>query len=112
MAPVEAQACGRPVIAYGKGGALESIAAVNGLGLLGRATGVLFYEQSLRGLSEGILEFESREQEFDPAFIRSWARRFDTDYFVAGFRDLVSRAMRSHESTPAAVPRLLEWSSQ
>lgn len=114
MAPVEAQACGRPVIAYGKGGALESIATTNGLGLLGRATGILFHEQSVRALSDAILEFESREQEFDPAFISDWAKRFDSAYFVGGFRGLVNRAMRYRESSPGDVPvrSLLEWSSR
>jgi glycosyltransferase involved in cell wall biosynthesis len=104
MAPVEAQACGRPVIAYGKGGALESIVTAQGLGLLGRATGILFHEQSVGALSDAILEFESREQEFDPAFISDWAKRFDSAYFVAGFRELVSRATRSLETSVARVP--------
>jgi glycosyltransferase involved in cell wall biosynthesis len=113
MAPVEAQACGRPVIAYGKGGALESIVTANGLGLLGRATGILFHEQSVGTLSDAILEFESREEEFDPVFISDWAKRFDSAYFVKGFRELVSRAMgpRENSSATVAVTSLRERSS-
>jgi len=91
MAPVEAQACGRPVIAYGKGGALESIMA--GSGPQGRATGVFFHEQSVGSLCDAMLEFERREQEFDPVFISDRAKRFDSAYFVDGFRELVNSAM-------------------
>jgi glycosyltransferase involved in cell wall biosynthesis len=93
MAPVEAQACGRPVIAYGKGGALESIIPGSGLGPQGRATGIFFREQSVGALCDAILEFERREQEFDPLFISDWAKRFDSAYFVDGFRELVNSAM-------------------
>lgn len=93
MAPVEAQACGRPVIAYGKGGALESIVPASGLGSQGRSTGVFFHEQSVRALCNAILEFERREQEFDPVFISGRAKRFDSAYFVDGFRELVNSAM-------------------
>jgi glycosyltransferase involved in cell wall biosynthesis len=95
MAPVEAQACGRPVIAYGKGGALESIIPGSGLGPQSRATGVFFHEQSVGALCDAILEFERREQEFDPLFISDWAKRFDSAYFVDGFRELVNSAMNS-----------------
>jgi glycosyltransferase involved in cell wall biosynthesis len=91
MAPVEAQACGRPVIAYGKGGALESIMA--GSGPRGRASGVFFHEQSVGSLCDAMLEFERREQEFDPVFISDRAKRFDSAYFVDGFRELVNSAM-------------------
>jgi glycosyltransferase involved in cell wall biosynthesis len=97
MAPVEAQACGRPVIAYGKGGALESIAIAKGGGAQSRATGILFHEQSVRALSDAILEFERREENFDPVFISDWAKRFDSTYFVDGFRELVNGAMNSRE---------------
>jgi glycosyltransferase involved in cell wall biosynthesis len=95
MAPVEAQACGRPVIAYGKGGALESIAAENTSS--GRTTGLLFHEQTVQALCDTILEFERREQDFDPMFISDWATRFDSAYFVDGFRELVKGAMKSSQ---------------
>jgi glycosyltransferase involved in cell wall biosynthesis len=100
MAPVEAQACGRPVIAYGKGGALESIATANGFGSQARATGLFFHEQSVPALCDAMLAFEAREHEFDPKFIRDWARRFDSAYFIDGFRDLVDGALKFHERKP------------
>jgi glycosyltransferase involved in cell wall biosynthesis len=95
MAPVEAQACGRPVIAYGKGGALESIATENTSP--GRTTGLLFHEQTVQALCDTILEFERRERDFDPVFISDWAKRFDSAYFVDGFRELVNGATQSRE---------------
>ena len=54
MVPVEAQACGRPVIAYGKGGALESVVPGSGMGLAGSATGVFFHEQSVGAFCDAI----------------------------------------------------------
>ena len=97
MAPVEAQACGRPVIAYGKGGALESIAWGREMVSQGCATGLFFHEQSVDALCDAILDFERKERDFDPVFISDWAKRFDSAYFVEGFRDLVNAAMASRE---------------
>ena len=56
MVPLEAQACGRPVIAYGAGGSLET---VRGMGAgKGEATGIYFSEQTVESLMEGIPRFE------------------------------------------------------
>lgn len=95
IAPLEAQACGRPVIAYGKGGALETVLAANEADEGGCATGVFFQEQSERALCDAILEFEQREDEFAPEFIRTWATQFDAERFSEGFRELVNGAMKS-----------------
>jgi glycosyltransferase involved in cell wall biosynthesis len=97
MVPVEAQACGRPVVAYGKGGALESVAAGREMTLRGSATGVFFHEQTVAAVCDAVLDFERREQEFDPAVISDWAKRFDSAYFVDSFRELVDVAMASRE---------------
>ena len=97
MVPVEAQACGRPVVAYGKGGALESVAAGREMTLRGYATGVFFHEQTVAAVCDAVLDFEQREQEFDPAVISDWAKRFDSAYFVDSFRELVDVAMASRE---------------
>jgi glycosyltransferase involved in cell wall biosynthesis len=82
MALLEVNACGRPVIAYGAGGALETV-------LDGR-TGVLFSEQSVKGVMDGIEAFE--RQEFDPAAIRQHAERYSKDRFIATMQTLVSEA--------------------
>jgi glycosyltransferase involved in cell wall biosynthesis len=80
IVPVEAMAAGRPVIALGRGGALETVIAP------GRAsdpapTGVFFEEQSVEGLLEGISRFEKHEAAFDPARIRERALAFDRAVF-------------------------------
>jgi len=83
MVPIEAQASGRPVIAYGRGGAVETVGGfypgedVNPE----EATGVFFAEQSADALVEAILAFEAVESKFSPAFIRAQAERFDVAHF-------------------------------
>ena len=67
IVPVEAQACGRPVIAYGKGGALDSV--IDG------KTGVFFNEQTVDSLKDAINKFETMK--FDKQEIRKHALEFD-----------------------------------
>ncbi len=71
IAPVEAQAAGRPVIAFAKGGALDTV--------LENETGLFFREQSVEALIETIEQFE--QQTFDPTLIRANAERFSTARF-------------------------------
>ncbi len=79
--PVEAQACGTPVIAFGRGGAAETV--VDG------QTGVFFGSQTVDGLQSGLKEFLKKEGTFDPALIRKNAERFNTDRFVVEFKAYV-----------------------
>jgi glycosyltransferase involved in cell wall biosynthesis len=83
IVPVEAQSFGRPVIAFGRGGALETV--VGGFPANPHApessTGVFFAEQSAESLAEAIRFFESNETRFSPAFIRRHAERFDVSRF-------------------------------
>jgi glycosyltransferase involved in cell wall biosynthesis len=87
IVPVEAQACGTPVIAYGKGGALETVDATSA-----NPTGVLFPAQTVAALNEAVDRFESLGAVFDPAAIRQHASRFSTTRFEARMRDLVEEA--------------------
>lgn len=81
ITPVEAQACGTPVIAFGKGGALETVC---GLGAVGsEPTGVFFNEQSVASIVDAVQHFESRQAQFVPAAIRQHAEQFS----VANFRE-------------------------
>lgn len=79
--PVEAQACGTPVIAFGKGGACETV--VHG------RTGVLYQDQSTHSLSMAIQEFELNITRFDSLEIRKNAERFSTEAFRHKFREYV-----------------------
>lgn len=71
IVPVEAQACGRPVIAYKKGGALDTVVE--------NKTGVFFEQQTVESLKEAILKFETMK--FDKQEIRSHALKFDESEF-------------------------------
>lgn len=82
--PIEAQACGTPVIAYGKGGALETV-------MEGR-TGLFFNEQSASSIKEVVHRFE-RMGEFDPDHIRQNAMRFSSEKFLEQFKAYVNDAV-------------------
>jgi glycosyltransferase involved in cell wall biosynthesis len=71
IAPVQAMAAGRPVIAFAGGGALDTVIA-------GR-TGLLFSEQTVESLAEAVQAFDERC--FDPAEIRRHAETFDVSVF-------------------------------
>ena len=78
--PLEAQACGTPVIAYGKGGALETV--VDGI------TGVLFKEQTESAIQEAIEKFEENFV-FVPTSIRQHAESFSVERFDTQFKAFV-----------------------
>nr|WP_246000446.1 glycosyltransferase [Pontibacter diazotrophicus] len=73
IAPVEAQACGTPVIAYGKGGVCETV--IDG------KTGILYKEQTVSSLIEAIHRFEAVSEAFNPIEIRENAARFSNKTF-------------------------------
>jgi glycosyltransferase involved in cell wall biosynthesis len=81
MAPLEVNAAGRPVIAYGAGGATETvIEGVNGL---------LFGEQTPDSLIEALTDFELRD--WDPSTIRDIALRYDIHLFQERLLDFLCR---------------------
>jgi len=73
MVPVEAMACGTPVLAYAKGGALETV--IDGY------SGFLFYEQTIESLNDCILKFETTEGQLNTVDIRSQAEKFSREIF-------------------------------
>ncbi|MFZ2681622.1 MAG: glycosyltransferase [Patescibacteria group bacterium] len=87
ITPVESMAAGRPVIAYRKGGALETV--IDGV------TGIFFDEQSWEELADVILRF--KEHEFEPSKIRAHAEQFSTKIFRHNIHTLVNKAWREHE---------------
>jgi len=82
IAPVEAMACGRPVIAYRAGGAMETV--VDGV------TGTFFDEQSWESLADTVVRFKPNA--YDPAKIRAHAETFDTKVFHERMRAFVESA--------------------
>jgi glycosyltransferase involved in cell wall biosynthesis len=99
MVPLEAQACGRPVIAYGAGGSLETVRG-NGTS----PTGVYFSEQTVESLMEGISRFETAEVAgtFIPAVIQRRAAEFATPVFLRRLREFVLEKVP--EAAPAMAP--------
>jgi glycosyltransferase involved in cell wall biosynthesis len=75
IVPVEAMACGAPVIAYGKGGATETVVPLDGDGRA-EPTGAWFPEQTADSLIEAMHRFEGRAGDLDPAAARRQALRF------------------------------------
>lgn len=98
IVPVEAQAHGRPVIAFGKGGALETVKVDSAT--VSHNTGILFAEQTPESLMKAILDFESVESEFDPQVIHDHALQFDRDVFEAQLKLYVEVAMKAHREKP------------
>jgi len=87
LTPIEAQASGRPVIAYGAGGALETVVGFYPGQMVssGTQTGLFFQHQNVESLREAILAFEALEDRFSPAIIRNHALLFDRRYFRERF---------------------------
>ncbi|MEZ6140205.1 MAG: glycosyltransferase [Zavarzinella sp.] len=87
IVPVEANACGTPVIAFARGGATETIIPLTE----NQPTGVWFDSQTIDGVKQAILDFESNEQLFDRSYIRVNALRFSKALFRAKIADFVNQ---------------------
>jgi glycosyltransferase involved in cell wall biosynthesis len=89
IAPLEAQACGTPVLAFGKGGALETV--VDGV------TGLHFHEQSAEAIRDVVERFETLPPDyFDPVVLRAHADKFSTKNFRIQFREFVDARWAEH----------------
>lgn len=88
ITPVEAQACGTPVIAYGRGGVRESVRGLD----CDRPTGVFFAEQKATSIHEAVLEFEKNRDRILPTACSENAMRFSTERFQAEFLEFVEKA--------------------
>jgi glycosyltransferase involved in cell wall biosynthesis len=98
IVPVEAQSFGRPVIAYGAGGALEIVRGFfPGQPVIDNPTGVFFDEQSSTSLEKAILHFEATQEKFNPEAIRQHSLQFDLEIFKKKITDFVTYAMRDHQ---------------
>jgi glycosyltransferase involved in cell wall biosynthesis len=79
MIPLEAQACGTPVIAYGRGGTLETIHGLEHP----EPSGVLFDDQSVKEITKGISIFEENQSRITPRNCRLNAERFSSERFCS-----------------------------
>lgn len=88
ITPIEAQACGTPVIAFGKGGVLETIRGQNDIA----PTGVFFYEQTVESITAAVALFEHEySKKITPHACRNNANRFSQQRFRLQFEDFVEK---------------------
>lgn len=97
IAPVEAQACGTPVIAYGAGGTLETVRDLHQYPH--SATGVLFATQTEAALIEAIELFESKIKTFNPEEVYSHAVTFDAQVFKQQYLNFVEHCYQEFRSS-------------
>ena len=86
IVPLEAQACGKPVIAFAKGGATETLT---------RQTAVFFENQSAQGLIAAINEFEIRKDDFKPETMRENSLRFDRKIFKEKIKNYIEEKLHA-----------------
>jgi glycosyltransferase involved in cell wall biosynthesis len=82
IVPVEAMACGKPVVAFARGGALETVFETSGL-----RTGVLFHEQTVEALIAAVRS--CKEHTFDPESLRHFALGFDREIYKSRMKQYV-----------------------
>lgn len=88
--PLEAQACGTPVIAYGKGGLLETIRGLSHK----NPTGVFFNEQTTKDICEAVANFEAHESQIKFENCVNNASRFSPIYFREAFKNFVDSCFK------------------
>jgi glycosyltransferase involved in cell wall biosynthesis len=111
IVPVEAIAAGCPVIAFKKGGILDSMT---------EQTATFYSHQSADGLTEGIRNFEATQSRFDESILRKQAALFSEAAFLKGFEQLLQTALREMQLSagsryalyqPLKATEELDWST-
>ena len=93
ITPIEAQSCGTPVIAYGRGGALETVVG-HTPGNDATASGVFFYRQTVEDLVAAIEQAERIRWNY--AFIHEHAQRFHTRFFLEAMEQFILEKWQEH----------------
>ena len=89
IALVEAQACGTPVIAYGAGGALETVRDIR-VSPENTGTGIFFHEQTQTALVEAVKTFEAYQGKFSLEYTRSHAAKFNAQIFTQRYLEFLN----------------------
>jgi len=92
ITPLEANASGRPVIAYGKGGVLETMEPYKNDA--SKASALFFDQQDEQSLKKALKEFETLQ--FSPDYIKAHARKFDEQVFIDKIAGVISSKLREH----------------
>jgi glycosyltransferase involved in cell wall biosynthesis len=94
MTPVEALASGKPVIALGRGGALETVPTDNPVG------GVFYDAPEEEQLARAVEEFERMESRISPRELQAWAGRFSEERFAGQMRAVIEPAPEGESAIP------------
>lgn len=89
LTPVEAMGYGVPVLAYGEGGALETVSESR--------SGLFFYQQDADGLCECIERFENKGVEFSRQEINEYSKQFSEESFIHQFRSFVKQVYKNRK---------------
>lgn len=108
IAPVEAQSFGRPVIAYGGGGALETVIGLARGRSAQEASGLFFGEQTAESLCDAIVTFENIETSFNSEFIRARAQRFSLERFKDEFAKFATTRLAEFREAAGGLPQGLD----
>lgn len=93
IVPVEAQACGTPVIAYGKGGALETVINYD----KEKPTGIFFKEQTVDSIVDAVKIFEKNITLFKPENCRENAEKFSEERFWSEFKKFIENRIEGKD---------------
>jgi glycosyltransferase involved in cell wall biosynthesis len=96
---VEAQACGTPVIAFGRGGALETIRGLD----RERPSGLFFDSQEPASIADAVREFERRQDSILPLACWENAQRFSAQHFRETYASFVERCWEVFRSPAAGI---------
>lgn len=92
MIPLEVMSYGVPVIAYERGGALETV--VENKQKIKESSGIFFKEQNIVSLQEAIDFFKTKENNFNPEWIRNHAKKFKEDIFLANLNVEINKLLK------------------
>lgn len=99
LLPVEAQACGTPVIAFGKGGALETVRGINQT----NPTGLFFSEQTVPALVQAVRAFEFNQDKFTGEACVKHAEKFYPAQFRSALQRFVEDKMRARADAESMI---------
>jgi glycosyltransferase involved in cell wall biosynthesis len=91
ITPVEAMACGTPVLAYRRGGACETVKE--------GVSGLFFPDQQVKSLCDAVKRFDEMSSTFDPAAVRAQAELFGIERFQSEFMSFFNEKVQSHGAT-------------
>jgi len=88
LVPIESMASGTPVIAYGKGGVLETV---------NQNTGIFFSAQTAKSLNQAVLEFLNKEKSYDDKYLISKAQQFSFESFKKNLLNYINQLLDKDE---------------